>query len=151
MKTQLAKTWRNKFSLRFEGRVGIHALLFLLYLISVELVAAGLWCALTFAFVKFDKYLLMHGVISANFALAACIVITFGLGAIIFGSLLGTTWGKTIMLKIATMIDDHIIDQLFHQKLFFPTPSFIRFVETRKSFKNRTPALPEIPPRDHLA
>ena len=151
MKHKLQTIWRKNFAPKFEGREGLHAIAFLGYMILVELASTVVWFSFSTILVSLDKFLLLHRILTSDQALGTAIVIVFGLGALIYGGLLGTKKGKQFMLAIATAIDKLVIKALFDVRFFFVSVTYVAYTVFTIHFQTRTPSLPDMPPRHHLA
>ena len=142
---------RKSLSPKPDGREGVHAAAFFVYLLIVELIGSGIWFYLSTILVSLDKTLLLHHILTPNQALGIAIVIVSGLGALIYGGLLGTKKGKQFMLAIANAIDKLVIKVIFDVKFFFVSVTYVAYIVFIIHFQTRTPSLPETPPRNHLA
>ena len=154
MKHKLQTIWRKNFASQFQGRTGLHAFVFLNYMVLVELFFTGVWFESATLLVAFDKLLFQHKIISANEALIGAVVIVFGLAAAIYGFLLGTEKGKRLMLAVAEDIDRMVIKALkalFCITYLFLSISYIKYVLCNISFQTRIPPFPDMPPRHHLS
>ncbi|MDA8328743.1 MAG: hypothetical protein M0Z83_07220 [Betaproteobacteria bacterium] len=147
MKSPFEKIFRTNFSSKLEGRVGVRAYFLFGVSLAIQYMSLALWYQSSTVVTGLFKFMMLKGFLTGTETVTATIIVTFGLAVLIFGTLFREKNGKAIILIIACLLEKFIIDQLFNQKLFFTSFSFISYKNESYPFQNYIPLLPYIPPR----